>query len=236
MGKVSKLVKSPGAFFRDYLIKRYPIDINQRIPQGGFSAGNKSVERWDDLGVRSIVFSDLDCSFPVDFVFTYVDQSDPAFAKEVSAHLESAVGRREVTDAARFCSHEELKYALRSVEKFSPWVRKVHVVTNGQVPSWLNTSCEKLNLVFHDQIIDKKYLPTFNSHVIESCLHRIDGLAEHYVYFNDDMMLSRNVRPEYFFRRRAWRSYFFLMLSFRTLLLMIGMTRRPSGVERMVGG
>ena len=85
------------------------------------------------------------------------------------------------------------------MENFAPWVNKIHFVTWGHLPHWLNTGNEKLNIVNHKDFIPEKYLPTFSSHVIELNLHRIKGLAERFVYFNDDIFLTSYVKPEYFF-------------------------------------
>lgn len=101
---------------------------------------------------------------------------------------------------ARFRDNGFLKYWFRGVEKFAPWVNKIHFVTCGQKPDWLDTSNPKLNLVSHKDIIPKKYLPTFNSGVIERYIHRIPGLSDHFVYFNDDFYIIRPVSPSRFFQ------------------------------------
>ena len=88
----------------------------------------------------------------------------------------------------------------RAVEKFAPWVNKIHFVTWGHLPLWLNTDNPKLNIVNHKDYIPEEYLPTFNANTIELNLHRIDGLAEQFVYFNDDMFITAPTKPEDFFR------------------------------------
>jgi hypothetical protein len=95
---------------------------------------------------------------------------------------------------ARFACHEELRYSLRSIERFAPWFNHIYIVTNGQVPTWL-CSHPRITIVTHEQILDPRHLPTFNSHVIGSALHRIPGLSEHYIYFNDDVLLLRPLAP-----------------------------------------
>jgi len=77
-----------------------------------------------------------------------------------------------------------------------PWVRNIYIVTNGQVPLWLNTSHPKIRMVSHKEIFKwPDHLPTFNSLAIESHLHRISGISDHFIYFNDDMMLANAVYP-----------------------------------------
>lgn len=97
------------------------------------------------------------------------------------------------------CWHN-LHYWFRAVEKFAPWVDKVHLVTWGHLPAWLETQHPKLNVVRHTDFIPHEYLPTFNSLTIGMNLHRIEGLAEQFVVFNDDMFLTRECRPDDFFR------------------------------------
>jgi hypothetical protein len=102
-------------------------------------------------------------------------------------------------DAARFRDNEELRYSLRSLERYAPWVRSIILVTDGQRPSWLRADQPKIRIVDHREFIPGEYLPTFNSHVIEAYLHTVPGLAEHYLYMNDDVFLARPCRKTDFF-------------------------------------
>jgi len=100
---------------------------------------------------------------------------------------------------ARFRDYGLLKYWFRGVDKFAPWVRKIHFVTCGQTPEWLNINHRKLHLVHHEDYIPKQYLPVFNSNVIEIYMHKIPGLSEHFVYFNDDFFIINNITQNRFF-------------------------------------
>lgn len=93
-----------------------------------------------------------------------------------------------------------LRFWFRSIETFAPWVNRIHFVSCGQLPDWLNTTHPKISIVHHKDFIPDKYLPTFNSRTIEMNLHRIDSLSERYVLFNDDMYLLQKISPEFFFR------------------------------------
>ena len=102
----------------------------------------------------------------------------------------------------RFFDNDELKYSLRSIEKYAPWFRYIYIVTNGQIPSWLNLSNPKIRLVNHKDIFpNQTHLPTFSSPAIESHLHRINGLSKRFVYFNDDILLGKRIWPEDFITR-----------------------------------
>lgn len=96
--------------------------------------------------------------------------------------------------------NEELRYSLRSVWKYAPWIRHIWVVTNGQVPYWLNTEHPRLTVVQHRDIYaNLSHLPVFASPSIESHLHRIPGLASKFLYFNDDVMLGNYIWPDDFY-------------------------------------
>jgi hypothetical protein len=139
--------------------------------------------------------------FPVDAVYTWVDGDDPAMAAKRRAHqalADHGIAPRE-TGASRYTSHDELRYALRSLEMYAGFVRHVYLVTDSQVPAWLDPRAEGLTVVDHRDILPADALPVFNSHAIESRLHHIPGLSERYLYFNDDVFINRPVRAEHFF-------------------------------------
>lgn len=139
----------------------------------------------------------FDVAFPIDVVYTWVDGDDPEWNAARVAR-EGADARKEAAGQARFRSRDELRYSLRSLHLFAPWVRRIHLVTAGQRPSWL-ANHPRITLVDHRDILPADALPTFNSQAIETSLHKIPGLAEHFVYLNDDVFLGRPTRPELFF-------------------------------------
>lgn len=136
-------------------------------------------------------------TLPIDFVVLWVDGTDPAWQMQRAAYLPHT--RDNGSDENRFRDWGLMPYWFRSVERFAPWVHQIFFVTNGQVPSWLNQTHPKLRLVSHKDYIPEKYLPTFNSNVIELWLHKIPDLQEHFVLFNDDMFLTAPVSPADFF-------------------------------------
>ena len=100
----------------------------------------------------------------------------------------------------RFADNNELKYSLRSVEQYAPWVRNIFIVTNGQVPSWLNLEHPRIRLVTHQEIfLNKSHLPTFSSPAIETHIHRIPGLSRKFIYMNDDVFFGLKVWPDDFY-------------------------------------
>ena len=138
----------------------------------------------------------------IDFVIAWVDGNDPVWQKEKRKWENEEIGSkldRWNLDISRYRDWDTLKFWFRAVEEFAPWVRKIHFVTYGHFPDWLNTKNEKLHLVRHDQFIPECYLPTFSSHCIELNLHRIKDLSEYFVYFNDDMFLINTVSEKDFF-------------------------------------
>lgn len=184
------------------LVAPRPNPYTQRIPRG-FDTVDTEVEGVVVPTLPLMTEPTVDeCTFPVDVVYTWVDGEDPAWNQARETRLAGLAGTartRESSGQARFLSRDELRYSLRSVHLFAPWVRRIHLVTAGQVPPWLDVDHPMVNLVDHSEILPADALPTFNSHAIETSLHRIDDLAEHFVYFNDDFFLGRPVRPEAWF-------------------------------------
>lgn len=134
----------------------------------------------------------------IDIVILWVDGNDSAWKAEKSKYQENI--ESENNSVNRYRDWGLLPYWFRAVEKFTPWVRKIHFVTWGHVPDFLNLSASKLNIVRHDEFIPDRYLPTFSSHAIEMNIHRISDLAEQFIYFNDDMFMLRTFQPEDFFQ------------------------------------
>ncbi|KAI6658944.1 N-acetylglucosamine-1-phosphotransferase subunits alpha/beta-like isoform X1 [Oopsacas minuta] len=100
----------------------------------------------------------------------------------------------------RFEDNEELRYSIRSVLKYAPWIRHIYIVTNGQIPYWLDLSHTRVSIVTHHEIFQNiSHLPTFSSPSIESHIHRIPGLSKKFLYLNDDVMLGQPVWPEDFY-------------------------------------
>ncbi|WP_169366231.1 stealth family protein [Wenjunlia vitaminophila] len=139
--------------------------------------------------------------FPIDAVYTWVDGDDPAMAAKRAAYRGDAdidIASREV-GASRYTSHDELKYSLRSLEMYAGFVRHVYLVTDGQMPHWLDPEAEGITVVDHRDIFPEEALPVFNSHAIETRLHHIPGLSDHYLYFNDDVFINHFAHPGQFF-------------------------------------
>lgn len=141
----------------------------------------------------------INSDFEVDLVYLWVNGSDPQWI----ARRNRSIGRSEDGSAincdGRFADNDELKYSLRAVEKYAPWIRKIFIVTDNQIPCWLDTSHPKIKIIDHSEILPPEALPTFNSVVIEHALHRIPDLAEHFLYANDDTFFNRPVTRYDFF-------------------------------------
>lgn len=154
--------------------------------------------------------------FEVDVVYTWVDGDDPEWIRRKEARARSLGRTLEAAPrpaasrsllAERYRNRNELLYSLRSVDQFAPFVRKIWLVTDGQVPAWLKPS-SRLAVVDHKEIFRRKdMLPSFNSSAIETQLHHIDGLAEHFIYFNDDVFLGNQCSIGDFFTECGYLRY-----------------------------
>ena len=130
----------------------------------------------------------------MDVVITFVDGNDPVWKADYQKYTNIPVMQK------RFRDWGTLKYLLRGIEVNMPFIRNVYLVVShlSQVPQWADW--ENLKVVLHKDIIPEKFLPTFNCNPIEMHLHRIPGLDEEYLYFNDDMYPVAECRAEDFFR------------------------------------
>jgi UDP-glucose 4-epimerase len=147
------------------------------------------------------MFDDLasDVTFDIDLVFSWVDGSSDEFQRERAKRMQAyVVGEGDDSDA-RFRQIDELKYALRSVYMFAPWIRRIFIATDSPAPEWLAEHPRVTIMRSEDFFVDTSVLPIHNSHAVESQLHHIPGLAEHFLYSNDDMFFGRPVGPELFF-------------------------------------
>lgn len=161
----------------------------------------------------------------IDLVYLWVDGNDPQWKAKRDACIGTPTGTEENCEG-RFAEHEELRYSLRSIEKYAPWIRRIFIVTDNQTPRWLDTSNPKVQIVDHTEIIPHEFLPCFNSVVIQHCLHKIPGLAEHFLLADDDTYLNRPMEPTTFFaddglplcryKRRYFRKF---LLSCKTHVL-----------------
>ena len=160
--------------------------IESRISRKGY---RDSLKKRDNIETKE--------EYPIDFVVTWVDGNDKVWKQDKEKYaIESGV---EGNIEARYREWGLFKYWFRMIEQYAPCVNKVFLVTYGHVPAWLNESCPKLQIVKHGDYMPAEYLPTFSSVSIELNLWRISDLSEHFVYFNDDMYLTRKVKQTDFF-------------------------------------
>lgn len=153
----------------------------------------------------------FDVRFEIDLVYLWVDGSDPLWVARKKKSLEESTGviQPEAASSERFRDMGELRYSLRSVHEYVPWARKIYLVTDRQIPQWLNTDHPQLQIVDHRQLFgDEGLLPTFNSHAIGARLHHIPGLSSHYLYMNDDVIFGRPVSPGLFFHGNGTSKFF----------------------------
>ena len=131
----------------------------------------------------------------IDFVIFWVDGSDIEWQKKKALYKGTSFQNADV----RYRDWDILKFWFRAVEEYAPWVNHVYFVADNQKPEWLNWDNPKLSYVDHKDFIPHEFLPTFQANTIENNLHRISGLSEHFVVFNDDTFINTPITPEYYF-------------------------------------
>lgn len=137
----------------------------------------------------------------IDIVVLWVDGSDPEFIREKQAVTgKVAFTNQDIDGDQRYRDYGTLHFWFRMIEKHAPWVNNVYLITNGQKPDWLNLEHPKLKLITHREFMPEAYLPSYNSSAIELNIHRIEGLSEHFIYFNDDMFMIKDTQPSDFYK------------------------------------
>ncbi|GAA4647639.1 Stealth CR1 domain-containing protein [Pontixanthobacter gangjinensis] len=141
-----------------------------------------------------------------DIVITWVDGSTPEMMEKRAHFLgaaEQPLHGNGINPHRWLCS-DELGYCLRSIANHAPDIRRIWILTDGQTPELPDLPASlkaKISIADHRQIFAgyEEFLPTFNSLSIETFLWRIPGLAEHFLYFNDDVFLTAPVKFSDFF-------------------------------------
>ncbi len=159
---------------------------------------------------------------PIDVVITWVDGNDSELAAKRDRFIKEEFGLSNNHGAipTYFASNNEIKYCVFSILKFASFVRNIFIVTDGQDPNlsddiqkYFPTRLNSIKIVDHKEIFKghEQYLPNFNAASINSLIWRIEGLSENFVYFNDDVFLIREVKPDDWFKnnrpvlRGNWR-------------------------------
>lgn len=139
--------------------------------------------------------------FPIDIVYLWCDSADESWRQKKNNELKK-YGKpldNDSVDECRFINNDELKYSLRSLEKYASWINKIFIVTDNQIPEWLDVTNPKVHIVNHSEILPAEVLPVFNASAIEAALHKIPNLSEHFLFANDDMFFGKPVEKSFFF-------------------------------------
>lgn len=143
----------------------------------------------------------------IDAVLTWVDGDDPGHLAKLNAHLQQLGFKPKSANMTRFKSVGEIYYSVKSLFTFAPYIRTVFIVTDRQDPDLAGSGFFSQSELDRVQIVDHRVifrgfedcLPTFNSLSIETMLYRIPGLAERFIYLNDDFFLIKATTPDTFF-------------------------------------
>ncbi len=134
----------------------------------------------------------------IDIVYTWVNNKDPLWIKKREIFSTGNI-TTDANNNARFENNEELKYSLRSLEKNAPWINNIFIITDNQIPDWLETNHPKIKIIDHSDIIPKEYLPIFNSISLDHCIINIPELSEYFLYACDDMFFAKKISPSFFY-------------------------------------
>lgn len=150
---------------------------------------------------------DFDQEHSIDAVVLWVDGNDKRHREKMLPYLDKVELTQSKKFRTRFDQVDEIEFTINSLLKFAPYLRKIFIITDNQIPAFLekekgSNKYEKISVIDHQVIFSgyEEFLPTFNSRSIETMMFRIPGLAEHFIYLNDDFFLINPTEPEDFFR------------------------------------
>lgn len=140
--------------------------------------------------------------YPVDLVYLWVDGNDHNWMKK-KIYWQQQYGKLpdNAVNVARFRQFDELKYSLRSVEKNMPWIHHIYIITDNQIPEWLESEHPKVSIIDHSEIMPRDALPTFNSGALETRIAHIPNLSEHFIFANDDCFVRVPLKKNFFFNK-----------------------------------
>ncbi|KAL3841844.1 hypothetical protein ACJMK2_019943 [Sinanodonta woodiana] len=175
-------------------------ELKAKLPEK-HRKGIEAVQVFSEKGVAVVLVPNReDFLYILDHTNFTIDGKEPTLNAANLVWDLRDFSRDEDISASRFEDNDELRYSLRSIEKNAPWVRHIYIVTNGQIPNWLNLENPRVTIVTHEEIfVNKSHLPTFSSPAIEGHIHQIPGLSDKFIYMNDDVMFGREVWPDDFF-------------------------------------
>lgn len=150
-------------------------------------------------------------NFEIDAVYTWVNANDSEWLEDKKKYALEAENKHVAsTGESRFDDHNELKNSIASIKMYAPFIRHIYIVTSSGKPEWLDDNDDFISMVYHKNIFNNiANLPTFNSHAIESNLHRIENLSTHFLYFNDDVFLNDFCTAEDFFFSNGYCKHFY---------------------------
>ena len=146
-------------------------------------------------------------TLPIDAVILWVNGNEDKHRNKISKYVENKSVSSSKKFRTRFDQVNEIKFTIDSILKFAPYIENIYIITDEQTPDFLEKNVKKdcyssVSIVDHSVIFEsyEEFLPTFNCRPIETCMHRIPGLSEHFIYFNDDFFLINPTKPSDFFR------------------------------------
>ena len=179
--------------------------------------------------------------FDIDVVVTWVDGNDAVLNDKRAAYIQPEEAQeKDIAAPTRYANRGEIHWCIRSINKFMPWVHRIFIVTDKQDPKV--ESHIPVEIIDHQIIFSEyeQYLPTFNSLSIEAMLWRIPNLSEHFIYFNDDLLVCRSIAPEVFFPSErhinchGYKASLFWTKAWFSMKHLVGHSCRVNHVQQMM--
>lgn len=137
----------------------------------------------------------------IDAVLTWTDGTDPKILKKKGKYITVRQETKydDIAGPQRYIQSGEICYAVASILRFAPYVKRIFIVTPDQDPHledflYHNFPESRVPIVIIDQDTlfagYEHVLPVFNSLAVETMLWRIPGLSEEFIYMCDDYFFA----------------------------------------------
>ena len=126
---------------------------------------------------------------PIDVLIKYIDLSDKTLKRE---------GIKQIQKDE---DNEELRYSIRSILKYIPWVRKIFILMPNEKVRYFKPYDEIKEKIVYVKDKDLLGYDSANIYAFTFNLFKMEkfGLSENFIYFDDDFFVGKHLNKSHFF-------------------------------------
>jgi hypothetical protein len=155
--------------------------------------------------MKKLTVNRQELSMDIDLVVFWEDYTDIDYIRLNSVYQRNKdSGQQDLYGNRVFKDREILRYFLRSVEKHLKFIRNIFIITNYELPSWINFCNSRIKPLSYRTIIPFNVLPIFNYSVIERFVVNIPNLAERFLYVSENAFFVKDIKRSFFFNEKGY--------------------------------